>query len=312
MYIPYDPKKGQKIKTNAKNVTVDRAFLAHFQVPAAAAVAASSTAVRAAVNLSAEAQEITSGITNPAVPRGLRIKGNVSGVTGNVVITGTNYAGEEISETIALNGANAVDGAKAFKTVAQIDLPAQSHTPTAQVETATVVGTVTTTGNATVIVTCAGMTGTPKTISVAVGEGDTAAAVAGKIRDALSADAAVSALFAVSGTGAAVVLTKLVPAANIANLNISIDNGTCAGLTTAASSADTTAGVGYDTVSVGFSDILGLPFLLPHNTVLQTFVDNALESTVATVATSATAIESNTIDPNTALSGKVVDAYLIV
>lgn len=292
MYVAYDPKKGQKIKTDVKGITVDRSFIAHLSISAESAIAASNTAIHAAINLGASAQDVATEITNPSIPRGLRIKGNVSGLSGDVVITGTNYKGEVITETIALNGTSAVDGAKAFKTVTKISLPAQTHTPTAQVETATVVGTITTAGNATVIVTCTGMTGTPKTISVAVGLGDTASAVAGKIRDALAADTAVSAMFAVSGSGANVVLTRLTPAANITNMNISIDNGTCAGLTTAATSTHTTAGVPYDTVSVGYSDVLGLPYMLPLNTVFKTYFNGTEESTSPTVTISPTAIES--------------------
>ncbi len=116
----------------------------------------------------------------------------------------------------------------------------------AQVETATVVGTITGSGSATVIVTAAGMTGTPKTISVAVLAGDTASQVAGKIRTALGLDAAVIALFTVGGTGATVTLTRAIPAANDGTLNISVDNGTCTGLTAVGTSANTTAGVIYD------------------------------------------------------------------
>lgn len=125
----------------------------------------------------------------------------------------------------------------------------------AQVETATAAGSITGSGNATVIVTAAGMTGSPKTISVAVLNGDTAAVWAGKVRTALAADAAVAALFDVGGTTTAIRLTRKatatytvgtasVPlyAANDATLNISLDNGTCTGITTAATSANTTSG----------------------------------------------------------------------
>lgn len=125
----------------------------------------------------------------------------------------------------------------------------------AQVETATAAGTITASGNATVIVTAAGMTGSPKTISVAVLNGDTAAVWAGKVRTALAADTAVSALFEVGGTTTAIRLTRKptatyavgsasVPlyAANDSTLNISLDNGTCTGITTAATSANTTSG----------------------------------------------------------------------
>lgn len=66
------------------------------------------------------------------------------------------------------------------------------------------------------------------------------------------------------------------------------------------------------TTAIGFGDKLGLPYKLAHNTVLATSVNNTLEGTVATVAVSATDIESNTLDPNSALAGTVVDAYLMI
>jgi phage tail sheath protein FI len=119
-----------------------------------------------------------------------------------------------------------------------------------QVETATVIGTITGTGNATVTITAAGMTGSPKAISVAVNENDTATVVAGKIRTALNADSAVTALFTVGGTGANVVLTRKICAANDSTLNIAIANGTCTGLTAAPTSTDTTAGVAATSYTV--------------------------------------------------------------
>ena len=127
---------------------------------------------------------------------------------------------------------------------------------TAQVETATAAGTITGSGNASVVVTAAGMTGSPKTISVPVVNGDTAAVWAGKVRTALAADTAVTALFDVSGTSTSIILTRKpsktytigatslpIRLANDSTLNISLDNGTCTGITTAATSANTTPGV---------------------------------------------------------------------
>lgn len=117
---------------------------------------------------------------------------------------------------------------------------------TSQVETATVAGTVTLTGNATVVVTAAGMVGSPKTFAVPVVNADTASIVAGKIRAALAADAEIAKWFVVSGTTTAVILTAKTAPANDATLNISVDNGTCTGLTQALTSANTTAGVAGD------------------------------------------------------------------
>lgn len=69
---------------------------------------------------------------------------------------------------------------------------------------------------------------------------------------------------------------------------------------------------GTDTVSVGFCDKIGLPYLLARDTVMAAHLDNALEATHPTVAVSATAIESNTIKLSSALNGKQVDVYLLV
>ncbi len=91
----------------------------------------SATATKAAFALTDAAQEgITAGITNPDVPRVVSIKGNASGITGNVVVHGTNINDEVISDTIALNGSTEVAGAKAFKTVTSIDYPAETHVGT--------------------------------------------------------------------------------------------------------------------------------------------------------------------------------------
>ncbi|HEX3018543.1 MAG TPA: hypothetical protein VHP31_11925 [Caproicibacter sp.] len=125
---PYNPFKGQTIQTDAHGVSVDHAFLAHFQVTAASAVGTSATAVHAAVTLTTSAQTVTTAITNPAAPRNVSATGNASGITGNVVITGTNYNGDTITETIALNGTSTVAGTKAFASITSIALPAKTNT----------------------------------------------------------------------------------------------------------------------------------------------------------------------------------------
>lgn len=107
-----------------------------------------------------------------------------------------------------------------------------------QINTATVVGTIGASGagNATVVITAAGLTGSPLTIPVAVANNDTASAVAGKIVTALLATPVVAAFFAISASGAAITFTKKVPSANDSTLNIAISNGTCTGLTAAPTS----------------------------------------------------------------------------
>lgn len=85
--------------------------------------AADTTSVHAAITTAAV---VTTGITNPDVPRTLRI---VSGgadhdAAGTVTFTGTDGVGKVITEDIILNGNTPVDGLKAFKTVTKIDASA--------------------------------------------------------------------------------------------------------------------------------------------------------------------------------------------
>ena len=113
-----------------------------------------------------------------------------------------------------------------------------------QVETATVVATITQAGNATFTVTAANSVNLAagKAISVAVAMADTAILVAGKARTVLAADADVSAFFIVSGTGATVILTAKTAATNDITMNCASIDDTCIGITAAANSANTTAG----------------------------------------------------------------------
>src|SRR5262245_2739177 len=111
-----------------------------------------------------------------------------------------------------------------------------------QVETATAAGTITAAGNATVIVTAANMLGSPVTVSVAVANAHAAATWAQKVRDALTAHLVISRFFIVSGSTTSIVLTARATGPNDPTMNISLDNGTCTGITPALTSANTTAG----------------------------------------------------------------------
>jgi predicted secreted protein len=113
-----------------------------------------------------------------------------------------------------------------------------------QIETATVVGTVSNPGDLEVIITAAGMTGTPLTLAVPATNGD-ASQQAATIRAFLVGDATaapVRAMFDISGATDKVILTRKIPMANDTSLNIATATGTATGLTTTASSADTHAG----------------------------------------------------------------------
>lgn len=118
---------------------------------------------------------------------------------------------------------------------------------TKQVETMTIVGTVTTGGDILVTVTAAGMHGSPIDLNVAVAVSDTAAMVAAKVRAALQAHSvigdSISGFFTITGAGADVVATANVPAANDATMNFAFAEGTSDGLTADATSTNTTPGV---------------------------------------------------------------------
>lgn len=115
-----------------------------------------------------------------------------------------------------------------------------------QVETAVVVGTITTAGNATLTLTAAGMTGSPIALSVALALDDDAAAVAAKFRAALEANAVIAAYFTIGGEDADVVLTRRESRANDATMNLAYADDTSDGLTEDATSDNTTAGVAGD------------------------------------------------------------------
>jgi len=69
----------------------------------------------------------------------------------------------------------------------------------------------------------------------------------------------------------------------------------------------------YDaTVSIGFGDILGLPYERGVLACIAAYLDATLESTAATVASHSTNIEANTLDLNSALNGSAVDAFVVV
>jgi len=81
--------------------------------------------IHGAITLLAEAQNITTHISNPDFPRPLSITGTKAGasLTGNVVIYGTDAFTNPIEETIALNDNATVSGTKLFRTVTKITVP---------------------------------------------------------------------------------------------------------------------------------------------------------------------------------------------
>lgn len=152
-----------------------------------------------------------------------------------------------------------VDQAEFFLTTLPGDLINQASATTAigvrtaegtkQVETATAAGTATGNGNVTATVTAANVTGSPLATTVAILLSDTPTVWAGKVRTALGNVTAIAKRFTIGGTGADITLTAKRAAANDGTLNLALANGSPSpGITPAASSANTTAGVA-DTIT---------------------------------------------------------------
>lgn len=201
-FYPKNPALGQVIQSDVADDHPDRSFIAHIEWTAAEALAALATGVHAAVTCTGSPQEVTTLITNPAVPRSITATaGGTAGDIGAIQVTieGTNINDEVITEVLpafTVDTAGTVEGNKAFKTVTKITIPAHD------------------------------------------------------------------------GTGA--------------------------------------------TTSIGWGDKLGLPYAEEEIPCIDTFLNSVLEGTAAVITASATAIESNTIDLNSALNATKVDTYLVI
>lgn len=112
-----------------------------------------------------------------------------------------------------------------------------------QQERITIVANITTGGNATVVVTAVGMTGSPITLNVAVTSPDGATEVTTKVKAALNANSNITNYFTISGASNTVVITKKLDEANDGTLNISIADGTCVGITAVPTSTLIDSGV---------------------------------------------------------------------
>jgi len=163
--------------------------------------------------------------------------------------TGTLTIGQGSTVTTLANATEAIVLAVEVDSTYNVTIPLDTLIPVLtgagvnQVETATAAGTITASGNATVIVTGDDITGSPLTVSVAVLNADTASAWAQKVRTALGAVSAITSLYTVGGSTTAITLTRILDRYNDPTLNISLANGTCTGITTAATSVGTTAGI---------------------------------------------------------------------
>jgi hypothetical protein len=319
MTLPgYNHKFGQQIMTDAEGVDIDRAFLAHYHIAAADAVAADADGILPLTKLGAGAKSIEDGFTQPAVPRNVTVVASAANVAGNVKIHGTNFAGESIDETIALNATatTAKAGDKAFKTITKVDLPAQTNTPVKQ-KAKTEVTTAVTGSAGTVVVQVAGAAlDAPVSVDVPVTTDDnTTAAVAAKIAAALNDNADVSAVYTASADGAYVYLEAGVEAAQDDTLALTVTDDDSSNVAVGVTDPDGgAAGVPYDQISVGWGDKFGIPYkLYADELVILKLFNKAVETpTEGAITADATDLAKNVYDPNDTTLGVDIDLYIIV
>jgi len=308
---PYNHKRGQTIQTDASGVSVDRSFLAHYNIAAASAAAESDDGVLVATDLNATAQSVTTGLHNPAAPRNVKVKGNASGVNNVVKVYGTDFAGDAISEEITPNGVTAVAGALAFKTITKVDLPVEDHTAAKQ-KTTSAVTTATGAGTATLTVTAA-VLGDPVDVDVVFAAGDVASTTtaATAIKNALNADPAVGAAFTVTTVNANVIMEAKVAAPQDATINLEVQAAGDTGLAIGTITVNTVAGV-RDRISVGFGKLFGIPYKLTADELVFVKLFNSSADS-GTVTADATDLSKNVIALNGTPDGaKAIDLYIIV
>jgi sugar lactone lactonase YvrE len=102
-------------------------------------------------------------------------------------------------------------------------------------------GTIVDAGNAKVVVTAAGLTGSPISLDVAVASGNTPATWAAAVVTALQANAVITARYSSSASGSDIRLQAVATDTADADLNISLANGTCTGIVAAPTSVTTPA-----------------------------------------------------------------------
>lgn len=308
--VGFNPKIGT-IKTDAGNLVIDRAFLAHYNIPAANAVAESDTGILGLTELGAEASSVTSGLTSPAVPRNVKVDAS-SAITTKVKVYGTNFAGEAINEELTLNGTTAVAGSLAFNSISKVDLPARTTTPVKQKATVEVTQGAQAAGS-TVFTFVSAATGDAFDVSVAfLAADDTTAEAATKLAAGLNADATFAAEWTATPSTANVVMEAKTAAAQDATVNLTVKTAGDSAITLGAIAVDTTEGVAPDFVSVGWGKKFGIPYMLEADEqVIVKLFDKTADT--GTVTPDADEIEKNVIALNGTPDGlKDIDLYIIV
>ena len=307
----YNRKKGQRIRSDATLVPLERVFIGRYNLSEAQAAAADTDGILVNTELTT-ARTLTTGFNNPPAPRALTYDCSASGVTGNVVVVGTNIKDEAITETKALNGTTVVPGVIAFKSITSIALPAKVHTKAKQSFSKTVTNACTT-KNGAVTLTITSALYTPArviTLAATTTAHDDVTKTAAALVALINADAVTGLHFLASNVAGKITVTALVEAANDVTLAaVYADNADPTGVAMGAD-ADPVAGVPPDLVIIGYGDIIGLPVMTKYKKVRGARLDGVLEATAPTEVADADEIEKNTLVLNSSLNGKEVDILM--
>lgn len=124
---------GQTITTDCEGVSVDRSFLAHINIPKPLAADSDGMVDGAECTTGEEADPlvITEFEAQPDWPRNIVVvvaattAGDIA--AGEIVVTGKNFAGEEITEThtVTADTPGTFTGTIAFKEVTSVEVPVQ-------------------------------------------------------------------------------------------------------------------------------------------------------------------------------------------
>lgn len=321
---PFNHKMGQKIQTNAKGVAVDRGFIAHLNWTAAQAVAASTDGVHLAkacpaINVAASAViKAASAVTDILTIAQTVALGADSNALNVLLTTATDdvLAVTKMDETKTINislakttaGNNAAAAIqvaiRALTTVGGISVAAVTCTAGGNWDTAAVA-----TGEVAAVAFSGGLS--PVDVVTTVITSPVTPRNITATTDGTAADIKAVQVI-IEGTNMNdEVITETLPAFTVNTKTTVVGNKAFKTLTKYTVPAHDGLAA---TTATGWGDKLGLPYKLERNTLLykHTYLNNVVEATDPTVAVSATLIENNTIDLNSALNGTQVDAEFTI
>jgi len=124
-WYPFNPRNGDMQTDAGGSIRAQQCHVAHYRW--ASPDVAAATAVCNVTPTAAVARVVTGAtLTQPDDCRCLVVKAPTT-YSGVVAVTGTNIAGQVISETFTLSGTSTTNGDKAFQTVTAVEVPANEQ-----------------------------------------------------------------------------------------------------------------------------------------------------------------------------------------